>query len=490
MKSDFTTKNKNDLTRNNQIAMFAHTLDVIVVLIFCLQQTLSGMMSWALMAGAALLGLLPVIAEYIAWIKNRENHFIKHSIAIGFAAFYTLVLFTSSNILIFLFVVPMILIISVYNDTRYSLMINFGVIVENLVIAVLGAKTGNFGYLGADYAILQVAFVILIGIYSYATSRVLNANEKQKLDNLTASQNETNHLLQNISEVSQKTEIGITDIYSDLTILNDIFDSTQNAMQNVSSGASETANALAQQLDQTVSIQSQVDTANDAALHINENMQQTLEILSNGNQEIALLVEKVDISVKQGADVAEKLKTLDKYIEEMQSIVGIISSIASQTGLLSLNATIEAARAGEAGRGFSVVASEISAMATQTNDATTHITNLIQNVSHSISQVVEVIYQMISSINEEKRTTESTAAAFHTIQTHTLSIRDNITTLVDNIAELKHANQEIMDSIHTISDISEQLSVQADETLHSEESLVATLESISDKMQNLIELSI
>lgn len=187
--------------------------------------------------------------------------------------------------------------------------------------------------------------------------------------------------------------------------------------------------------------------------------------------------------------MAEKLKTLDKYIEEMQSIVGIISGIASQTALLSLNATIEAARAGEAGRGFAVVASEISGMATQTNDATSHITNLIQNVSASISEVVDVIYQMISSINEEKQSTEHTAATFETIQAHTLSIRDNITHLASNISELKQANQEIVASIQTISDISEELSVHANETMHSEEESAHTLEHISDKMQALIALS-
>lgn len=78
---------------------------------------------------------------------------------------------------------------------------------------------------------------------------------------------------------------------------------------------------------------------------------------------------------------------------EMNSIVELISGITSQTSLLSLNASIEAARAGEAGKGFAVVATEISGMATQTQDATEQITALINNVSGAISEVVEVIHQ-------------------------------------------------------------------------------------------------
>lgn len=82
----------------------------------------------------------------------------------------------------------------------------------------------------------------------------------------------------------------------------------------------------------------------------------------------------------------------------MNSIVEIISNIASQTSLLALNASIEAARAGEAGRGFSVVASEISTMANQTTDATQEITDLIGNVSSAVTSVVEVVKDMIAAI--------------------------------------------------------------------------------------------
>lgn len=218
-------------------------------------------------------------------------------------------------------------------------------------------------------------------------------------------------------------------------------------------------------------------------------MQQTLAVLEDGNREVQLLVTKVETSVQNGADVADKLSTLDKYIEEMQSIVEIISEIASQTALLSLNASIEAARAGEAGRGFAVVASEISKMATQTNDATTHITGLIDNVSSSINAVVEVIYQMISSINEEKQSTETAAKSFGQIQENTYSVRDNIESLAENIAGLKQSNEAIVQAVQTISAISEELSAHANETLTAEEESTEVVSGISDKMAELVELT-
>ena len=53
------------------------------------------------------------------------------------------------------------------------------------------------------------------------------------------------------------------------------------------------------------------------------------------------------------------IDALTKAANQIGDIVSVIDEIAAQTNLLALNATIEAARAGEAGRGFSVVASEV-----------------------------------------------------------------------------------------------------------------------------------
>jgi methyl-accepting chemotaxis protein len=84
----------------------------------------------------------------------------------------------------------------------------------------------------------------------------------------------------------------------------------------------------------------------------------------------------------------------------IDDIVGLIRSIAEQTNLLALNATIEAARAGDAGRGFSVVASEVKALATQTANATAEISGQISGVQCSTTQAVERIKAIASIKNK------------------------------------------------------------------------------------------
>ncbi|MEJ2376730.1 MAG: methyl-accepting chemotaxis protein, partial [Pseudolabrys sp.] len=67
------------------------------------------------------------------------------------------------------------------------------------------------------------------------------------------------------------------------------------------------------------------------------------------------------------------IEALTKAANQIGDIVTVINQIAEKTNLLALNATIEAARAGEAGRGFSVVASEVKTLATQTGKSTEQI---------------------------------------------------------------------------------------------------------------------
>lgn len=460
--------------RNNRTVLLAHFIDVLVMTTFCFLQVFSGLATWSYVLIVALLGFVPVAIEHLLWKRNPQTRAIKHLVAICFAVFYTFTLFTSSNQLVFVFVIPMILIVSVYNDVRYSLLINIGTVTESLIIAIVGGATGKFGYLGMDYGIIQVVFMILVGIYSLFTAKTLNTNFEE--------------VLAGLSSVSEEMKSGIQDIHAELVTLNDASASTISAMQEVSTGTNDTAEAVQNQLLQTQSIQSKTEEVYDSINHISENMQNTLAALYAGNQDVASLVEKVAVSVENSVAVAEKLKTLDQSIVEMNSITGLIGSIARQTGLLALNARIEASHAGEFGKGFAVVATEISEMSTQTNDATTHIAELIEHISTGIADVVTVIYQMIEGINEEKQSTEHTSESFDSIQRSTLSIRDHLEQLIQNIEELKDANGVIADSVQTISAVSEEVSAHAAETVTAEEQNEAILERIDTRMQELLDL--
>ena len=476
-----------EMERNNKTAMVVHGIEVLVMCAFSLMLVVTGGRSVVFFVGDIVLGFAPVIAEIFLWKKNRETTMIKHLVGYGFAVFYTYTLFTCSNNMMFAFVIPMILMISIFNDAIYSIKINTGTIILSIIMGIVGAKTGKLGYDGAQDAYIMVIVMVLAGIFSIYSSSTSYANSKQKIDNAENAQAESQRLLNDMKLISTKMHDGIRDIYNELERLSQSSQATKGAMGELTTGAAETADAVQKQTYQTEMIQENINVVTEVTDCISESMQHTLQVLDKGKADVDLLVEQVDVSVKNGAEVAQKLQKLDSYVDEMHSIVNLISGIANQTSMLALNASIEAARAGEAGRGFAVVALQVTSMAAQTKEATVNITELIANVSGAINEVVSVINNMLEGIKEEKQSTENTAESFSDIQNNTYAIRENVTNLVQSMEVLKDSNQMIVDSIQTISAITEEVAAHASETMEATEKTVNIIDNIDRRMQGLIQ---
>jgi methyl-accepting chemotaxis protein len=96
-------------------------------------------------------------------------------------------------------------------------------------------------------------------------------------------------------------------------------------------------------------------------------------------------------AVKQAKNTDRDITQLSASAQRIGSVIKLIGAIAEQTNLLALNATIEAARAGEAGRGFSVVASEVKALAAQTAKATEEIGSQVAEMQEATDTSVAAI---------------------------------------------------------------------------------------------------
>jgi methyl-accepting chemotaxis protein len=101
----------------------------------------------------------------------------------------------------------------------------------------------------------------------------------------------------------------------------------------------------------------------------------------------------------------DRVAKLVATVGEIDAVAGTIETIAAQTNLLALNATIEAARAGEAGRGFSVVASEVKALASQTTAATQAIANQIAAVQAATADAAQFIEKFTGKVSEINKST-------------------------------------------------------------------------------------
>lgn len=93
---------------------------------------------------------------------------------------------------------------------------------------------------------------------------------------------------------------------------------------------------------------------------------------------------EVSESMKLTTDIAQKLS---EAVQEIGVTLNLISDISTSTNLLALNASIEAARAGEAGRGFSVVATEVGNLANSTQESLSGVKNVIERVQSNVKEI-------------------------------------------------------------------------------------------------------
>jgi methyl-accepting chemotaxis protein len=120
-------------------------------------------------------------------------------------------------------------------------------------------------------------------------------------------------------------------------------------------------------------------------------------------QTIDQLAHRVQLEAQAGVQamgVAEQaMRQLAEQSRRMDEIIGVIDGIAFQTNILALNAAVEAARAGEAGRGFSVVAAEVRALAQGSSGSAREIRHLIRQSTEQVDMGVARIATASSSLS-------------------------------------------------------------------------------------------
>lgn len=469
----------------NRVGLMGLTIITVIISLAYILELVKGSRSAAYVAVTVLLSVAPFTAGWILFKKNRESGVIRHIVSYGFGILYIYVLFTANNDLVFTYVVPMLIIVTLYGDVAYTVKIGAAAAVVNIIAVVIslvqeGAKGENLvtAEIHALLMLLIVAYFIWVTVMTAKFGRV-------RLSRLGVEQEKTEEILKDVLQISGRMGQTIASVSSEMDTLRQSVDHTLTSMTEVNRGTNESADAAQKQMTMTQAIKSRIGDVETVSAVIDDNVKSTSDAIEEGQNHINrmdLLTTQVD---KAGKDVAEALRSFQETTSQMNSITDMITQVATQTSLLALNASIEAARAGDAGRGFAVVASEISNLSGQTTQATNDINGLITSVASQLEVMVGTIEKLLKAGEEESECAQETSRSFTLITRHMQEITRHSADLDKIVRDLAAANEEIMASVETISAMTEEVTAHANETYSSSEQNQEIVSHIDDLVDEL-----
>ncbi len=484
------TEIRSNEARVNKTAMVLFTALTSIISVAYIIQLIKGEADMVKFLSVEIFDLGPMIIGWILYRINPETNLIKHVIGIGYGIFYVIVcLVTTNTILVFVYAIPTVILTSLYNDMKLSVTTGIGVSVIAAIHAVRFASLKQWQDGAVADLEIEVLIMIMVSIFSISVNKVINDINNNQLDEINETGEKNQHMLGSVMQISGELIDDVAKVSDMMDRLSESGQETLNAMQEVQSGTADSAESVQNQLYKTEEIQSQIENVTRTSEDIGKNMNDAVDAIREGRDNINKLIEQSKISEEAGNGVIAEVEGLKTSTEQMETIVSLIQSVASQTSLLALNASIEAARAGEAGRGFAVVASEISNLAGQTQSATENISGLIAGISKEISEVVTAINSLVESNRIQNESANITSESFNAIVESTRRIRNNSEELSEIVTALERSNNEIVDSIQTISAITEEVTAHSTTTVASTENNQRTIEEAQALVGDMLKVA-
>ena len=266
-------------------------------------------------------------------------------------------------------------------------------------------------------------------------------------------------------------------------------DETSRAVEDISKGAVSMADDIESATGQIANMGAIIEKIVESVRELDGLSEQ----MHAADVESTKIINELSVSNDRTTQAIRKIETsvhtTNESVTRIQEAVNLIASIASETSLLALNASIEAARAGEAGRGFSVVATQISKLSEDSARSTKTIEEIIRQLTADSEASVQIMKEVNEIIEEQQRKLEQTKEKFGDVSSGIESSRRETNLISDQAQECDSEREKVVDVIQSLSAVSQQNAASTEETNASMQEMNATINLLAETSEKLQEMA-
>jgi len=217
---------------------------------------------------------------------------------------------------------------------------------------------------------------------------------------------------------------------------------------------------------------------NERATVSSEKMNSIKDLLARNKTNVDALIVNVGKAAQAAMTSAKNVLQLEERTRKIDKIVDAIVMVTVQTNMLAVNGNVEAARAGEYGRGFSVVAGDIRALANESSENADRIKDLVRQVQ---AQIVRVA----GDIELAGKTAAAEVEKARTSTTNLDIIARDADIVLANIQQIGTGANESMKALDQAGKATEQISSAAQQMGRSTEEGASAAEEASKAAQQI-----
>lgn len=288
-----------------------------------------------------------------------------------------------------------------------------------------------------------------------------------------------------VKDTTDAVESGSTDMKEKTENAVNANEQVATAIGNVAAEVSQQASAVDQMIENVASLADAgkaVSTAVEEALQYMKQLDGNSADMKAKMESMSEESAHMDVNVQE---ISEKIDVTSKGVQEMETILGSIEEIASETNLLALNASIEAARAGDAGRGFAVVADSIKGLSENTSNELENIRKIISTLVENFKECEKCIELVVKSNQSSTESTKDVIESFRIINNDVVSTNEKLTVVHETDEKMMKDIMEIDSQVKVIGQAAESNAAATQEITASSEELTALLTNISSTCNSM-----